>query len=103
MNQTGGNGCCIGARLADTIKVSIRGGLVELTEELLDRLGDEFLQYRVRDLLGITFVQFLRNPEFYIRRTCDLLCDALEIKPRSSYLGWDLAPERVLDARWLHA
>jgi hypothetical protein len=44
-----------------------------LTDELLDHLAERFLFYSVRDFLGITFEQFLGDPEHYMDRTCELV------------------------------
>jgi hypothetical protein len=46
---------------------------VVLTDELLDHLAEQFDFYSVRDFLGITFEQFLDDPEHHLDRVCKLV------------------------------
>jgi len=61
--------------------------LAVLAEEYLDQWGDLFVFYRVRDILGITFEQFLTGPEYFIAKTCALLRIALRDGDQISEIG----------------
>jgi hypothetical protein len=68
---------------------AVRGGRVELTDELLDYLGDRFVFYQVRKVLGITFGDFVTNPEYYVRKTCELARAILDPGYRPRFVSWD--------------
>jgi hypothetical protein len=74
---------------ASDMATRVRGGLVELTDELLDYLAERFVFYRVRDFLGITFGDFLANPEYYVRKTCEMVRAVLEIEYRPQSVSWE--------------
>lgn len=44
---------------------SLRGGLVVVSDEELDRLSERFLDFHVREHTGASFELYLRDPEHY--------------------------------------
>jgi hypothetical protein len=71
------------------------------TDELLDHRAEQFRFYSVRDFLGITFEQFLEDPESYLDKVCMLV--SVVIRERR-FLEWQsdrfakgLHPRRGID------
>ncbi len=55
-------------------------GLVVLTDERLDYLGEQFQFWNVRRLIGIPFYMFIRRPDYYVDKVATIIFKAL---------GWD--------------
>jgi len=68
---------------------------VVLTDELLDHLAEQFDFYSVRDLLGITFGQFVENPQYYLDRACKLADVVLETRR-----AWEREHAQLMKRLW---
>lgn len=68
-----------------------------MTDEKLAYLARRFISYSVRDLLGITFEQFLNDPDFYLDRACKLVGVIAEERAR-----FQREAERLMRKFWTY-